>query len=105
MPISPFDAELALKDIADTARSSATLYGYRLASPHLILWGMIWAVGYGSDFLLGHHPFAWPALTVLGACGSGWLVWRTRSGGVEGGAWRYGSTALAICSFIAAIFA
>jgi hypothetical protein len=105
MPMTPSDAELALQDIAQTAHSSARLYGYRRASPHLILWGVIWVIGYGKDFFLGNSPLAWPLLTLLGALGSAWLVWRMARDGAEQGAWRYGATAFAVCLFIGSTFA
>src|ERR1700709_576939 len=97
MPISPNDAELALRDIDHTSHASATFYGYRRASPHLILWGLIWLLGYGSDFLFGHHPLTWPFLTALGASGSAWQVWRRARTKAAGGGWQYAATGFAVC--------
>jgi hypothetical protein len=47
MPLSPDQASEALRDIAAVERRSARAYGYQRASPYLILWGVLWAVGYG----------------------------------------------------------
>src|SRR5262245_41730570 len=46
MPLSPQDASAALDDIARVEARSATLRSYQGAAPYLILWGVLWAVGY-----------------------------------------------------------
>jgi hypothetical protein len=62
MTLSPDEAANALRDIAAVETRSRRAYGYREASPHLILWGVLWAVGYGL-----HEP--WPQ--------RGWAIWMT----------------------------
>lgn len=54
MALSPDDAADRLRDIAAIERHSQRVYAYQAASPQLILWGVLWVVGYG----LGS---AWPA--------------------------------------------
>ncbi len=44
MSLSPQDAARALKDVEQVAGRSSTLRGYRVASPALILWGLVWIV-------------------------------------------------------------
>ncbi len=53
MTLSPDEAAGALRDMAAVETRSRRVYGYLEASPHLILWGVLWAVGYGL-----HEP--WP---------------------------------------------
>ena len=46
MVISSTEAAEALRDIARTDRRTRVSGAYHVASPHLILWGLIWAAGY-----------------------------------------------------------
>lgn len=46
MAITPNEAAAALSDIENTTRRGMTLRGYRVAGPILMVWGLIWAVGY-----------------------------------------------------------
>jgi len=67
MSLSQDQAAESLKEIDRTSRRSALAYSYASASPHLILWGLIWMVGYSASDLspnvTGHH---WMALLVIG---------------------------------------
>lgn len=46
MNITRDEAAQALSDIARTEGRSHALYGYRVAGPIFIVWGIIWAIGY-----------------------------------------------------------
>lgn len=46
MPIHPQEAATALREITATEQQSHKAYHYQQASPHLILWGVIWVIGY-----------------------------------------------------------
>jgi hypothetical protein len=105
MPISPAEAESTLIDISATGRASKTFYGYRMASPHMILWGVIWALGYGLSYSFPRETLVWPVLDVIGMTGSFWIGFRNKGSAKFPGAWRYGATALAIFLFIVALFA
>jgi hypothetical protein len=115
MPVSPSEAQGALRDITKAERTSAKAYGYRNASPHLIIWGIVWAIGYGVSYAKP-QPFCasscldpmatlWPVLIVIGCIASFWIGWKSRSSVATGYDWRYPVSALAIFAFIAAIFA
>jgi hypothetical protein len=52
MVLSPQDAAGALSDIETAQMRSAKLYGYARSSPQLLLWGVLWVVGYGLNDLL-----------------------------------------------------
>ena len=76
MSLSQDQAAESLKEIDRTTRRSALAYSYASASPHLIMWGLIWMVGYSvsdlSPKLTGH---LWTVLLVIGIAG-GMLIGR-----------------------------
>lgn len=105
MPVSPADAQAALRDISRAEQTSAKVYGYRHFSPHLFLWGIIWAFGYGACYVNPQWGVFWPALALLGTIASFWIGWNTKPAQSTGHDWRYLATALAVFAFIGAIFA
>jgi hypothetical protein len=103
MPITQQEAAQALKDITRTERRSVSLQGYQMSWPHLVLWGIIWFVGYGAMAVHVTWPYLWPVLAVSGSAGSfiiGYLLSRGRQKGMD---WRYFTTFLAIVFFIFAL--
>lgn len=105
MPISQQEAAQALKDITRTERRSVSLQGYQMTWPHLVLWGVIWFVGYGGMALHVTWPYLWPVLSAGGSIASfyiGYTLSRERAKSMD---WRYAATFFAIFFFIAAIFA
>ncbi|HEY5048040.1 MAG TPA: hypothetical protein VII49_08490 [Rhizomicrobium sp.] len=105
MPMTTNEAAETLRDITRTERRSASAYGYGEASPHLILWGLVWAVGYTFAWLRPQWNWTWLALAVLGSLGSFWIGARARAGKRAGYDWRFGATFAAVFLFIAALFA
>lgn len=105
MPLSPAEAQDALRDISRAERTSAAAYGYRHASPHLFLWGLIWVIGYGASYVRPQWAEIWPVLALIGAAGSFWIGGKTKPAARPGFDWRYAATALAIFGFIGALFA
>ena len=79
MTLSPQEAAESLQDIERTQRHSATLRGYNEASPHLILWGVLWAVGYGLTGAMPARGGAIWAVIILIGLSAGLMVMR-RSG-------------------------
>lgn len=79
MSLSPNEAAQTLKEIARTGQRSAEAHQYANASPHFVMWGLIWIIGYSSSYLLPNYGFRnyvnWPwfALTVLGIMGAFYL--------------------------------
>ncbi len=102
MPLSPSEAEDTLRDISKTEQRSSNLYGYRTASPHLFLWGAIWAVAYSVNYFRPAWVALWLVLVPAGIIGSAWLGRRAKASGAD---WRYGATAVAVFLFISALFA
>src|SRR6516164_1644339 len=67
MTLSPDEAAGALRDMAAVETRSRRVYGYREASPHLILWGVLWWAGYGLSEPWPHRALAiWITIVVIG---------------------------------------
>jgi hypothetical protein len=68
MTLSPNEAANALRDIAAAETRSARVYGYRRGSPYVILWGILWVVGYGLTAAWPPRGGAvWIAVLAIGA--------------------------------------
>ncbi|MBU6297595.1 MAG: hypothetical protein KGJ79_00260 [Alphaproteobacteria bacterium] len=68
MSLSPQEAASTLSDVERAAKRSARAFGYRKASPHLILWGIVWLIGYGAtDVFPARAGLIWLAL-IAAAC-------------------------------------
>jgi hypothetical protein len=104
-PVSRSEAERVLQEISATSTASSTAYGYRTASPHLVLWGIVWALGYGANYFYPQRSLIWPLLLVAGIAGSSWLGWRSGRSGSASAGWQYVMTGVTIIFFIAAEFA
>jgi hypothetical protein len=104
MTLSPTEAEDTLRDISNTGRASKRFYGYRVAAPHFILWGVIWFVGYGAGYFFPHAAYLWLVLDLIGIAGSFWLGFKTGQSKVEYEGRRYAATGLAIFLFVVALF-
>ena len=103
MPISRDEAASALRDITLTERRSGEAYGYQKGAPHLIVWGVVWAIGYALTYFQPHLQLTWPVLTVAGMAASFTIGARSRSGGEGGG--KYLATLITVFLFIGALFA
>ena len=104
MPLSHDDASEALREIDRTQQRSSRLYGYSNASPHLIVWGIAWMIGYGASYFQPSWHFVWPILIVAGAAASFWFGMRAgpKSNASDYG-WRYVVTFFVIFCFIGAV--
>jgi hypothetical protein len=70
MTPSRADATAALHEVEQAENRSALLRGYQIAAPHLIIWGVIWAIGYTLSYL--SPPWTntvWLTLVPLGVAG------------------------------------
>ena len=81
MTISPGQAAAALQEVERTERRTRLSGGYAAASPHLILWGIVWAIGYGACAVVPPQDWGlvWLPLVAIGAIGSGWLGSRAKA--------------------------
>lgn len=106
MAHSAHEAEAALNEIERAGRRAIILCGYERGAPHLILWGVIWVVGYGLSDLAGR--WAGPIWLVLTACGwlGGYLIGRataeSRTPPAHG--WRYLAAGVALSGFVLATY-
>jgi hypothetical protein len=109
MTISSGQAAEALGEIERTERRAHVAKGYSMASPHLILWGLVWIAGYGACALLAPERWglAWLPLALAGALGSAWLGARSRTRRSGGNAVSSGQgvlIGLAVMVFMAATY-
>jgi len=51
-------AKAALDEINATMAQSGTLRGYQSMAPHLIIWGIVWALGYSAAYFVPDHANA-----------------------------------------------
>jgi hypothetical protein len=67
MALSADEAADALRDSAAVETRSRRVYGYSRSSPHLMLWGVLWAVGYGLTEPWPQRGRAiWTVIVVIG---------------------------------------
>src|SRR4051794_2750259 len=95
MPISPGQAAAALEEVEQTERRTRLSGGYAAASPHLILWGLIWIAGYGGCAVTPPERWGlvWLPLAAAGIAGSSYFS-RRRPARAGGGAGEGGRSAL-----------
>ena len=89
MVITSTEAAAALRDIAQTDRRTRVSGAYHVASPHLILWGMVWAAGYTACGLTPPEKWGmvWLPLILVGVVGAvvlGMRAGSARPGGAPG---------------------
>jgi hypothetical protein len=112
MVISSTEAAEALRDIAQTDRRTRVSGAYHVASPHLILWGLIWTAGYIGSGLTPPEQWGlvWLPLIVIGVAGAVVLGMRAaRNGSGTSGAagasvGKSMTLALAIGLFIGSVY-
>lgn len=108
MPLSPEQARDALRDVEQTTRHSATVHGYEIGAPYLILWGVIWLLAYGANDLAPRAlgQWAWPVLGGLGWVASMLIGMRRKRAETAGLYWlRWLGVFLAYAVFVAGVSA
>lgn len=104
------EAAAALSEIERTAERGQVLRGYQHAGPILMLWGVIWATGYGLMGVLSEESWGviWIVLNSLGFLGA--VLMHRRAGGgasageAKAGSWRMGVAIVALTAFFFATF-
>jgi hypothetical protein len=68
MTMTPSEAAARLAEIADATIKTRTAVSYGYASPLLILWGVIWMIGYGSGYVVSRafSAMIWPWISLVG---------------------------------------
>jgi len=105
MSLSPAEAQSALKDIERTEQRSAASQHHRHSAPYLILWGVVWAIGYAVTASAPTISWTWAPLIAIGAIGSILLARRQSRAQSEGFGWRYFASFAVIALFINALIA
>jgi hypothetical protein len=104
MSLSSKEAAETLSDVEQAARRSARAFGYSKAAPHLIMWGVIWVIGYSAtDLRPADAGLIWLALVVAG-CTIGFLLGRSDSSAGAKYSWRFLGIAAILCLFIGATY-
>jgi hypothetical protein len=103
MNVSRTDAAAALAEMERTTDRSRVLRGYRITGPILMLWGVIWVLGYGGMGVLPVQLWdaVWLVLDVLGLVLT-ILTLRRRAAAIAN-RWRTGLIFLAALVFVGAI--
>ena len=108
MPLTQDEAASALRDIQQAGRRSGEAFGYRIAAPYFVTWGLVWVAGYGgSDLAPDRAGAIWLCVIAIGSIASV-LVSRWSAGGkATGGSassrgWRTLGLAVIIVAFISA---
>jgi len=108
LSLTPHEAADALRDIETTKRRSASARSYKSTSPFLILWGLLWVVGYGTTELAPQfaNP-VWLGATIVGTIASIIIGMRVKNGGTGARKfdWRIFTVWVASLIFLNAIFA
>ena len=75
MTVTRNDAAAALHDVDTARRHSLTLFQYGLASPFLLLWGVVWIVaGAVAALSPDNAGIGWLAADIAGFAGTGVLI-------------------------------
>jgi len=86
--ITENEAAESLRDVERVSRRTHVAGAYSAASPHLILWGLVWVAGYTGTGLTAPEQWSWVWLPgiVTGSIGSAMLGRRAaRSGATKAG--------------------
>ncbi len=103
MPLTPEEAAQALDEIDRTQHHSRELRGYEGAAPYFLVWGLVWAFGYGlTDYAPDYRNAFWGAGILIGAVASILLGHRqtsARSTGKSKFDWRHFAISAGLAAF------
>lgn len=106
MALSRTEAADALREIDHAERRSFSAYGYKSAAPHLILWGLVWLVGYGGTYLFPPYSnWVWLSVVAVGVIISTLMGMAAKPKGSQKFSWRIFFTWFAALSFIISVLA
>ena len=108
MALSSEEAAKSLSQAESARRRSYELYFYQRSSPQLILWGVIWVLGYGgAGFFPRSSGILWDILVLIGIGATFYISFRRRCEGSTAGtrAWRLPALAGIVIFFVSASYA
>jgi len=78
MSIDPQEADALLKGVEGVEKRTRELLVYARAGDYMILWGVLWVIGYGGEFWAWHYAHdIWLSLDAIGIVGTCLIIWRT----------------------------
>ncbi len=102
MSMSPDQAAEMLRDVESTQARSRELRGYRRGSPHLILWGVVWAIAYSLSALFpALAALVWLAAVGIGVAGDAIIGWGKARIAVR---WRFYAAILTLFLFVSGTY-
>ena len=109
MNITKNDAEAALRDAGMAEERSLTFFHYKMASPYLLLWGVLWIVAGTIGLMLPHNTgIGWFIVDTIGIVATGYLVAKSSRNFAEVSAQseglRYMASVVVLTAFITMTF-
>ncbi len=109
MNITKDDAAAALRYAGQAGEHSQTLFNYEMASPYLLLWGVLWVIaGIVGVFSPQHTNIAWLIVNTVGIVATGYLVAcdsrRIPKDSERSEGLRYGATVAVLTAFLTMTF-
>jgi hypothetical protein len=90
MALTSEQASQALRDLEAVGQRSGKLYRYQRTAPMLVLWGVIWFIGFGATQLSpARAQWLWLALDIAGVLGCIYLGKRAHHDGSTNTSWRW----------------
>lgn len=108
MSLSSEEAAKSLSQAEEAGRRSKQAYFYHRSSPHLIMWGIIWVIGYGGTGLFSRYSDPlWAVLVLIGGVGTVVIGRCRKSEASTSGpyAWRMVALLAIIFFFVSATYA
>ena len=105
MTVTRDDAQQTLREMTQTLRRSSAAYSYYLSAPHLLLWGVIWVLGYGLSYWRPQLWVVWPVLCAAGIAGSMTIGTRMKARGGAARDLRPVATVIAVALLVGSLLA
>jgi uncharacterized membrane protein len=100
MALSSEQASQVLREVAAVSHRSGQLYRYQRFAPMLVLWGVIWLIGFSmTNFFPARASWLWIALDVIGVAGCIYLGGKGKQDASNSGAWRWLASIATIFAF------
>lgn len=104
MTLSTEQASQVLREVDAVSHRSGQLYRYQRFAPMLLLWGVIWLIGFGmTNFFPAHASWLWIALDVIGIAGCMFLGGKGKQEASSSSGWRWLASIAAILVFYVVI--
>jgi hypothetical protein len=104
MTLSSEQASQALRDVEAISHRSSQLYRYQRFAPMLVLWGVIWLVGFSlTHFFPARTSSIWIVLDVAGIAGCIFLGRKGKQNASHSTSWRWLASSLSVLVFYVAV--